>query len=320
LAEDVLSEILRTVRLRGGVFLDARLSAPWSVVSGLTGEDCRAFMPEATQLCALHYVLGGSLYCEVEDEEIVEVASGELLLLPQNDTHVLASQPGCRSVDAHELIQPATDGGLARIVHGGGGAETHVICGFLGNDDHRSPLMSALPRVLKIGIVEGTSRDWIESSVRYGAEQLCNGALASSAVMSRLSESLFVEAVRAYAERARDSRGGWLAGLGDQHVGRALALIHGRLGEAWTIEALAESVGVSRTVLVERFTAAMGLPPIKYLTQTRMALAKEMLLQRRKTVPQIAVEVGYEAEAAFNRAFKREVGLPPIAWRDAESR
>ncbi|MFO0990943.1 MAG: AraC family transcriptional regulator [Hyphomicrobiales bacterium] len=316
---DTLSEILRSVRLQGGVFLDGRFTAPWSVESSLTVEEMRAFMPAPEEIFGLHYVIEGTLYCEVEGEPPLVVRAGELLLLPRNDTHVLSDRPGQQARDVTDLILPGAQGGLNRIHYGGGGTATHIVCGYLGNEERRNPLISTLPRMLKVNIAEGASRDWVESSVRYGAQQLMQGLLASSGVMARLSELLFVEAVRAYAETRERQDRDWLHGLQDPHVGRALAVMHDRLDHPWTTDELAREVGVSRSVLSERFNDTIGAPPMRYLTQSRMQLAKELLRQRRRSIPQIAVDVGYEAEAAFNRAFKREVGIPPAAWRDAHA-
>lgn len=316
---DTLSEILRSIRLKGGVFLNGRFSSPFSVTSGLTPEEMRAFMPQPEQVCGLHYVIEGTLYCEVDGEPPIEVHAGELLLLPRNDNHILSNTPGQAPRDVTDLILPGPDGGLSRLHYGGGGASTHIICGYLGNEERRNPLISTLPRMLKVNIAEGASRDWVESSVRYGAQQLAQGILASSTIMARLSELLFVEAVRAYAETRERQDKDWLQGLQDPHVGRALAIMHDRLAHHWTADELAREVGVSRSVLAERFTQTVGEPPMRYLTQSRMQLARELLRQRRRSIPQIAVDVGYEAEAAFNRAFKREVGIPPAAWRDTHA-
>jgi len=316
---DTLSEILRTVRLKGAVFLDGRFTTPWSVASEVTAEDVRAYMPEPEEICGLHYVIEGRLSCEVDGEPPLEVNAGELLLLPRNDPHVLANAPGQEPIHGHDLIQPPAANGLARIHYGGGGAFTHIICGYLGSEERRNSLISSLPRMLKVNIAEGASRDWVESSVRYGAQQLAQGILASSTIMARLSELLFVEAVRAYAETSERLDTDWLQGLKDPHVGRALAIMHDRLAHPWTADELAREVGVSRSVLAERFTATVGEPPMRYLTHSRMQLAKELLRQRRRSIPQIAEDVGYEAEAAFNRAFKREVGIPPATWRDAHA-
>jgi transcriptional regulator GlxA family with amidase domain len=183
----------------------------------------------------------------------------------------------------------------------------------------RNPLMATLPQVLKVNVNEGASRDWIESSVRYGAQQLSEGHHASSSVMARLSELLFVEAVRAYSESQAVHEKHWLHGLKDQYVGRALAALHDRLAHSWSVADMAEVAGLSRSAFVERFTAAMGTPPMQYLAKSRMMLAKELLGERQKSISQVATAVGYEAEAAFNRAFKREFGLPPARWRDQQA-
>jgi AraC-like DNA-binding protein len=316
---DTLSEILRTVRLKGGVFLDARFTPSWSVASSLTPDDLQPYMARPEVLCALHYVISGEMFVEVEGEEPLHVKSGELVLLPRNVPHVMSSRPGQRPVGARELIRPGTDGGLNSLVHGGDdGPLTNLICGYLANEEMRNPLMSTLPKVLKVNINEGASRDWIESSLRYGAHQLSEGHLASSSIMAKLSEMLFVEAVRGYSESLVAQQKHWLHGLKDQYVGRALAALHDRLSYGWTVVDLAAEAGLSRSAFVERFTAAMGTPPMQYIAKSRMLLAKELLVERQKSISQVAAAVGYDAEAAFNRAFKREFGMPPARWRDQQ--
>jgi AraC-like DNA-binding protein len=317
--EDTLSDILRSMRLKGGVFLDARFTAPWCVLSHVTPEDVSAFVkaPPA-ELVTLHYVVSGTTYVGIGDDERMMVNEGELVLLPRSDPHVLGSSVDGEPVNSHHLIELASDGGLARIVHGGAGDLTHIICGFLATEEQRNPLLASLPPLLKVNIRDGVSRDWIESSVRYAAEGLHHGAVAASPVMGRLSELLFAEAVRAYAMSLPESERGWLKGLGDQYVGRAIAALNDDLAHPWTVDEIAEKAGLSRSAFVERFSAAVGLPPMKYLTQSRLALAKQLLLDRRQTVSQVAAKVGYEAEEAFTRAFKREFGLPPAKWRDLQ--
>ena len=317
---DTLSEILRTVRLKGGIFLDARFTPSWSVASSITPDDLLPYMKQAEVLCALHYVISGEMYVEVEGEEPLLVKSGELVLLPRNTPHVLSNRPGQRPVPSGDLIQPGDNGGLASIVHGSGsGPLTNLVCGYLANEEMRNPLMATLPPMLKVNVSEGASRDWIESSVRYGAQQLSEGHHATSSVMARLSELLFVEAVRAYSETQEVHEQHWLHGLKDQYVGRALAALHDRLAHGWSVADLAEVAGLSRSAFVERFTAAMGTPPMQYLAKSRMLLAKELLVERQKSIGQVAAAVGYDAEAAFNRAFKREFGVPPARWRDQQA-
>lgn len=314
---DPLSEVLRSVRLTGGVFLDVRLTAPWCVISELTAEDCKPFLAKPAQLISYHVNLEGKFLLSVEGERAIEVRAGEIVLLPRNDVQTLASAPGLTPVHGASLVQPSPDGGLARVVHGGGGALTHMVCGFLGSQEVYNPLLAGLPRVLKLDIREGTARDWIEASVRFAASELAEGRLASSSVMSRLSEVLLVEAVRQYASTLPAEEVGWLKGLGDPHVGRALALIHNDIGAPWSADLLAKEAALSRSAFMERFTTLVGTPPMRYVTAWRLQTAKLQLRETRKTVGQLAHAVGYESEEAFSRAFKREFGLSPAHWRES---
>ena len=319
--KDTLSEIFRTFRLSGGIFLDARFTAPWCVASHMTPEDVSTFLKSPADIVSLHYVVAGRAYVRIGDGTRIEVNEGELVLLPRNDEHILSSgldRLDGRPVNSRHLMETSPDGGLARIVHGGDGALTHMICGFLATEERRNPLLSSLPPLLKVNIGEGVSRDWIESSVRFAAQEMCRGEVASSPIMGRLSELLFAEAVRCYALGLPETEKSWLKGLDDQYVGRALAVLHDRLSHSWTVDALASEAGLSRSAFVERFTAAVGLPPMKYLTHSRLELAKQLLLDGRQAVSQVAAKVGYEAEEAFNRAFKREFGQPPAKWRDMQ--
>jgi len=180
------------------------------------------------------------------------------------------------------------------------------------------PLIATLPRLMKLDIRQAASRDWVEASVRFAARELAAGRFASSPVMSRLSELLFVEAVRDYAATLPSAYAGWLGGLKDPQIGRALALLHGRMEVAWTIDQLAREVSMSRSAFNQRFAALVGLPPIKYLAHCRLQLAKERLRDGRQTASQVAHAVGYESEAAFSRAFKRQFGQSPGRWRKQE--
>ena len=316
---DPLTEVLRSVRLTGGVFLDARFTAPWCVFTKLDGEDCKLFLATPTQMIAYHFIIDGTLLVTVEGEPTIEVRAGEILLLPRNNAHTLASAPGLKPKSARELIRPSADGGLARISHGGGGEAVHLVCGFLASEELYNPLIATLPRILKLDVRQGTSRDWVEASVRFAAGELTEGKLASSSVMSRLSELLFVEAVRNYSSTLGGQQAGWLKGLADPHVGRALALIHHNPSASWSAEALAREVALSRSAFVDRFTTLVGMPPIRYLTVWRLQTAKLNLRETRTTIAQLAQSVGYEFEEAFSRAFKREFGQPPARWRAQQS-
>lgn len=316
---DPLSEVLRSVRLTGGVFLDVRLTAPWCVHSHVVADDCRPLLSNPAQLIAFHFLTDGRCQISVEGEAPIDLRAGEIVLLPRNDAHILATGPGLAPVSGRDLVQPAPDGGLARVRHGGGGLPTTMICGFLATEGAYNPLIASLPRMLKLDVREGTSREWVEASMRFAASELAKGRIASSEIMSRLSELLFVEAVRNYAATLDGQQEGWLKGLADPQVGKAIALIHHKINEPWSAEGLAGEVGLSRSAFIERFSTLVGVPPIRYLTVWRLQTAKLHLRETHKTIAQLAHSVGYESEEAFSRAFKREFGLPPARWREQQA-
>ncbi len=313
---DPLSEVLRAVRLTGGVFLDVRMTAPWCVISEVTADDCRPYLRTPAQIVSYHVVTAGTCLIAVADEPWLPVQAGEVVLLPRNDAHRLASEPGIPAVKGDSLVQPSRDGGLARVVHGGGGALTTMVCGFLGSEDAYNPLLASLPRALKLDLRHAASRAWIEASVGFAAEELAAGRVASSTVMSRLSEVLLVEAVRHYAATLDGDAAGWLSGVRDPQVGRALALMHGDLAADWSADALARAAGMSRSAFVERFTGLVGMPPIRYLAHWRLQTARLQLRETTRPIARIAHDVGYESEEAFGRAFKRQFGTSPGRWRE----
>jgi AraC-like DNA-binding protein len=316
---DPLLEVLRSVRLKGGVFLDARFTAPWCVHTNIVAEDCGAFPVKPPLLIAYHFVIEGKVLVSVAGEPALDVRAGEIVLLPRNDVHTLASGPDLVPVSARQLIQPSAEGGLARISHGGGGEPAQIVCGFLGSEDSYNPLIATLPRILKLDVREGVSREWVEASVRYAAGELTAGRFASSSLMARLSELLFVEAMRQYSATFSDQEAGWLKGVVDPQVGRALAAIHHNITSPWSADSLAKEVSMSRSAFVDRFTTLVGMPPIRYLTVWRLQAAKRILRETSKTIAQLAQEVGYGSDEAFSRAFKREFGLSPSRWRDQQA-
>ena len=316
---DPLLEVLRSVRFKGGVFLDARFTAPWCVHTNIVAEDCGAFPVKPPLLIAYHFVIAGKVLVSVAGEPTLDVRAGEIVLLPRNDVHTLASGTGLVPVSARHLIQPSADGGLAKISHGGGGEPAQIVCGFLGSEDSYNPLIATLPRILKLDVREGASREWVEASVRYAAGELTAGRFASSSLMARLSELLFVEAIRQYSATFSDQEAGWLKGVVDPQVGRALAAIHHNITSPWSADSLAKEVSMSRSAFVDRFTMLVGMPPIRYLTVWRLQAAKRSLRETSKSIAQLAQEVGYGSDEAFSRAFKREFGLSPSRWRDQQT-
>lgn len=312
---DALSDVLRVIRLSGGVFLEAEFTAPWCINGRISADDCTPFLAAPRHVIASHFVATGHMQLRIGSGAIIDVGAGELVLLPRNDAHTFGSDLSIAPTPASEVIQPPEVGDIARIRYGGGGEETQLLCGFLACETPFSPLLSSLPSVLKLDVRATASGAWIESSFRFAVSEIAAGRVGSTTVIAKLSELLFVEAVGQYVASLPAERRGWLAGLRDPHIGRALALLHARPTESWTAEALALEVGMSRSVFAERFTAMVGQPPMQYLTLWRMHVAAQLLREGRGNVGQIGFAVGYESEAAFSRAFKRQFGTSPGTWR-----
>jgi AraC-like DNA-binding protein len=210
------------------------------------------------------------------------------------------------------------DGDIVQLRHGGGGATTRFVCGYLAcSRSVCRPLLEALPRVLTIPIGDGPASSMLRELLRVGVRESSALRPGAGSLLAKLSELMFVEALRRYVENLPPQGMGWLAGLRDAQVGRALSLLHGEPGKAWTVDELAREVALSRSALAERFTALVGEPPMQYLMRWRLALAAQMLRAGREAVGRVAERSGYESDAAFNRAFKREFGMPPAAWRRA---
>jgi AraC-like DNA-binding protein len=312
---DALSDVLRVVGLTGGVFLDAEFTAPWRVMGQVASETCRPFMAPPAQVVAFHYVVEGALEIRIGDGPALTVATGEAVMMPRNDLHEFGAGERVAAVSVDQLIQPTDTLGLATIVHGGGGARTRLVCGFMGGNEQLHPLLSSLPPVMVVKVSDLPGGDWIGNTFAYAAHSLGDGQPGAASVLAKLAEVLFVETLRRYLTTLPAEEVGWLAGLRDPAIGRALSLLHARVGAPWTAEALAREVNMSRSAFAERFSALVGQPPMRYLTGWRMQLARHDLRETRRTVAQVAYEVGYESEAAFSRAFRREFGLPPAAWR-----
>lgn len=243
------------------------------------------------------------------------LAAGDVVVFPQGDAHLVGSGVGNAPPavgDAVELRLPQ----LTRLSYGGQGAATVVVCGWFGYEQHvANSIMSALPPLFRTSVRRRPSGAWLESSIRYAVGEATSGRAGSDVVADKLAEVLFVEALRGYIDALPARQTGWLSGLRDPVVGSSIALLHDRPAENWTVASLAQAVNVSRTVLAERFVALIGMPPMQYLTQWRMALAAHLLRSGRMSLTRITEQIGYESEAAFSRAFKRAYGEPPGAWR-----
>ena len=312
---DALSDMLRVVGLTGGIFLDAKFTAPWCIAGQVSPDMCAPFMAPPSHLVCFHFLVEGRCAIEVDGVEPVKLGEGEVVLLARNELHRIGSDLRLNAVPAGEIILAPEGAGVPRIVHGGGGDRCTMVCGFLGGDTQLQPLLATLPSLLKLTVRDTPGGEWIAQSFRYGAQQLANGDPGAATIMSKMSELLFVEAVRRYLTTMPETYTGFLAGLRDPAVGKALALMHSKVAHDWTAEDLADAVHLSRSAFADRFTTLIGQPPMRYLTGWRMQVAGHKLREGRQTIAQIAFDIGYESEAAFTRAFKRERGVPPATWR-----
>jgi AraC-like DNA-binding protein len=319
---DALSDVLRVAHLTGGVFLHAEFFAPWCIAAQVGPEHCAPALGRASHLIIYHYVVEGELRIQVEGEdgEGLVIGGGEIVLLPRNDLHLMGSDLSLPPVAGSDIIQPPKDGGLFSIHHGGTGRRTRMVCGFLGCDSAKgNPVISTLPPLLKLDAGQSGAAEWIRSTFQYAAQEVSIGRPGSETVLAKLSELLFVETVRRYAETLPEGQTGWLAGLRDAYVARALALLHRDIARRWTVEDLGREVGLSRSALADRFIRLIGVPPMHYLANWRMQVATQQLRNTSVSLAQLAEIVGYDSEAAFSRSFKKAFGTAPATWRRSNS-
>jgi AraC-like DNA-binding protein len=320
---DALSDVLRAVRLTGAVFFLLDASSPWVVEVPDGAALAPHVLPRAQCVVSYHVVTRGVGWGALQDGESVRLEAGDVLVLPHGDPYVMSIAPGVRGgPDRHELLAFMRELATGRlpftIVEGGGGSERlHAVCGFLGCDVRPfNPLMAALPRLLHLRRAARSASDPLTQLVEFTVAESRAPRAGGESIRVRLSELMFVEVVRRYLSELPGEQRGWLAGLRDPIVGRALALLHQQPAHPWTLEALANEVGASRSTLAERFTHLVGHPPMHYLTRWRMQVAARLLADGQAKVSAVALEVGYDSEAAFSRAFKKDAGVPPATWRE----
>ncbi len=306
---DILDEILSSLRLSGGVVIDGEFSGDYCVLAQFTPDHFAPFFPQPDKLISYHYVRSGRMVIEVEGLQPTVVEAGGIAILARNDPHLLASRAGLHPANASEVGWVTADG-VHRVKSGTDGRKTEVWCGFLGAAKGAvHPLLEALPPLLTLN-ASGGEAQWLDSSMRFLAEEQ-----PSPEIVARQAELFLAQAIREYVENLPPGSEGWLRGLADPAVSRALSIIHKRYAEDLDVEGLAREAGVSRSVLGERFAELLGEPPMRYCARWRMRIAQNLLRDTDENTGNIAFAVGFASEAAFNRAFKREFGEPPASWR-----
>jgi AraC-like DNA-binding protein len=314
---DVLSEVLKAVKLDGALFYNGEFSAPWCFRQPASRLLAPYLSSASKHVIIYHLLTEGRGYAHLEEDgRPMPLNAGDIVIFPHGDPHIMGNGSPVKPVDSAQELQRILAEGLAVSRFGGGGEITKIICGYMSCEPQLCRVfLAGLPPILKVHIRTDAPGQWLENSIRYSVGHADPGAPGGEAVLAKLSEVLFVETLRRYIALLPPEHTGWLGGIRDPEVGTALALLHRRPAEPWTIAALAKEVGLSRSVLAERFRRYLSETPMAYLTRWRLQLGAQMLKSTSSSVAQIAAEVGYESEPSFNRAFKRAFGLPPARFR-----
>ena len=313
-----MSETLVSVDLAGDFAVDCCFTAPWAYHS-LYADIAATRMARGAELVVVcHLVTEGACYVEIDGMDPVLVSAGEAIIFPRADAHRLVSEAGieaCATFDVTQTHRPF------RLCYGGGGGVTRLVSGFLACDRRLGRmLLVGLPRLVKVNMADAAAGAWLQASIVYAIKEARSNQPGSACMLSKLAVILFVEVLRTYMGERADARVGWLSALRDEVVGSALDALHEHPERAWTLQDLAQVAGISRSVFAERFMQLVGCPPIQYLTQWRMYLAGQLLRQNKVPLATVALEVGYQTDTAFSRAFRREYGVPPATWRRLQAR
>jgi len=331
MSRDTLSDLLRSVRIRGAVFYYVSCRSPWSAEAPPASEIAEAVMPGCEHVMEYHMIAKGNGWAAVSGMQPVKLSAGDIVMFPQGDGHVLTSAPGVEPLrrSAEWVFSSRNDPKPMPIAYHHGvvepgavlpvqDADMVAVCGFLGCDlKPFNPLIATLPSILHLPA--SLAGELIGHVINQAVAESSDPRPGGFAVLEQLSEMMFVDATRRYLDSLPEDATGWLAGLRDRFVGKALQLMHERPEHPWTVDDLANEVGLSRSALHERFTKFLGLPPMQYLTNWRIQLGSRLLRETNRNVAAIALDVGYDSEAAFSRAFKRMAGMPPATWRRAQA-
>jgi AraC-like DNA-binding protein len=307
---DFLGDVLGAVRFRSTIFCRSELAAPWG------------FSVSGREIATFHFVEGGAGWLEVSDSAApVRVEAGDLVVLPHGHAHVMRDAPGSTVTRLDDLLSARSKNAGATLRFGGEGPETTLICGGFAFDNREAlPFLPALPPVLHVRDRGARVGNWLRLAQELITDALASDRMGENVMLSRVSDLIFIEAVRSYFSDVAGSARGWFAALEDRHIGKAVSIIHRGPHLPWTVASLAREVGLSRTAFAIRFSLLLGESPMRYVVGRRIARAESLLEGGDLALPKIAEMVGYESEAALSRAFKRLVGISPVAYRRAKSR
>jgi AraC-like DNA-binding protein len=318
MAADPLSDLLKTVRLTGAVFFEIVAEDPWAVGSPVREHILPKILPGADHLIAYHVVTTGRCFATAVGGHAIPLEAGQVVVFTNGQPHIMSSGPNMPAdPPMPDVLEVAASGSKPFCINFGSGAPSvRLVCGYLACDARPyNPLIENLPPVITAGDPRNSGEGLIAQFVRFAVAEAADRHAGSESVLTKLSELMFIDVLRRYLEKLPAEQAGWLAGLRDPLVGKALSLMHAKPAYDWTLDELAKQAGLSRSVLAERFMQFVGIPPMQYLAKWRMQIAAELLTGSNVNVGTIAAQIGYESEAAFSRAFKKMIGVPPSAWR-----
>jgi len=302
---DPLGETLHFLRMSGVFYCRSEFTAPW----GLT-------LPPFESCMMFHIVTAGQCWLQVDGAEDCALRAGDLALVPHGEGHRLVSDPAARARALFDLPRELISDRYEVLRHGGGGANTNVLCGVVRFDHPAAQqLLRVLPRRIKVDAWSAPEMEWIQSTVRFITAEARELRTGGETVITRLADILVIQAIRSWMADNAVAETGWLRALRDRQIGRAIALIHRDPGGAWTVESLASEAGMSRSAFAARFTELVGEPAMQYATRWKMNTALMWLKDNDAPLGELASRLGYESEAAFNRAFKRIIGATPGSVR-----
>lgn len=318
---DALSDVLGVFRVRGAALLTGEFRAPWAWTSPRSNEVARVLTlePLRYRVVVFHIVARGSCWLLGENGPVT-LGEGDVVAFPRGAAHTMGAGEA-DPIPIAGLLPPQPWRTLPTLEYGGGGEATRIVCVYLRCDALPfDPLTASLPEHLIVRAGESEASRWFDATVRYLVHEARSGGPGVKAQIARLTETMFVEMIRLHMATLEAGDTGWLAGLKDPHIGEVLRQIHAAPLDPWTLDRLARSVGLSRTVLSERFRASIGKSVMRYLAEWRLQLAAQALAREDLNNAMAARIAGYASEAAFGRAFRRFAGLSPAAWRDAHRR
>lgn len=302
---DVLSEVLTLIRLRGELVYTALLDEPWGL----------QFQPGPAHF---HFVETGEIWVTPTGEKPTRIGHGDLVLLPLGKGHVITDAVGSPVENIGVVAAEHFDRDKLVLRHGGGGAATQLVGGFFSLEGSPLPaVMSALPPVIHIPRGDAGAPPWLEAISHFLVAEAQQPNPGSSLMISRLIDLLVIRTLRSWAA-SEANRMGWLGGLGEERIGRVLSAMHADPFRRWTVQSLAEIARMSRSIFAERFTAAVGEPPLRYLSRWRLTIAADLLRSGKLKVTEAAYRSGYASDAAFSRAFKAHFGYAPSEARSRQ--